>query len=263
MRRCIGMASGGASVKYFWLQRYDLPNGLGHTTFSSTHLITLIVVIASIVLAQKCFMKASDRARNTVLKAIPLIMVCLEIFKDLHLYNMGRWSMDYLPFQLCGIGAIVFVMAEYLPTGKARAVFGEIAYCLILPGAVAALIFPDWLKYYPVWNFFYIYSFLWHALLVLYPVMLRSAGMIAPSIKHIWYEIVFLMCVVPPVMLFDKKTGYNYMFVNYPPKGTPLEWMASFMGNPGYLIGYTALIMFGVYVMYIPYIRKARKAKQS
>lgn len=248
-------------MKYFWLQWQDLPSGIGHATFSLTHLMTLAVVLVTIIAAQRGFMLASERARNTILKAIPLVMVGLEVFKDVHLYAMGRWSMDYLPLHLCGIGVFVFLLAEYLPSPRSRAVFGEIAYCLILPGAVAALIFPDWLKYYPVLNFFYLYSFLWHTLLVIYPVMLRSAGFIKPSTKHIWYEIVFLCCVVPPVMFFDKITGYNYMFVNYPPPGTPLEWIASFMGNPGYLIGYAALIMFGVYAMYIPYIRREKKGR--
>jgi uncharacterized membrane protein YwaF len=95
-----------------------------------------------------------------------------------------------------------------------------------------------------------LYSYVWHGLLVLYPVMLFVRKEIRLSIKHIHYVIGFLCVVVPPIYAFDKHFGCNYFFVNRPVPDTPLEWMADRMGNPGYLLGYVALTLGVILVMY-------------
>ena len=39
------------------------------------------------------------------------------------------------------------------------------------------------------------------------------------------------------------------MFVNVPSPGSPLEWLASFLGNPGYLAGYAVLMLLCMVLM--------------
>ncbi len=48
-----------------------------------------------------------------------------------------------------------------------------------------------------------------------------------------------------------KGIGCNYFFVNWPIPDSPLSWMASFLGNPGYLIGYAALTLSVILLMYL------------
>ena len=72
---------------------------------------------------------------------------------------------------------------------------------------------------------------------------------IVPRLASLWKVIVFLLAVVPPVYLFDKKFHANYMFVNVPSPGSPLEWLASFLGNPGYLAGYAVLMLLCMVLM--------------
>ena len=43
-------------------------------------------------------------------------------------------------------------------------------YTLCLPGAAAALLFPEW-SAYPQWNFMNLNSFLVHGLLILFPIL--------------------------------------------------------------------------------------------
>ena len=121
-----------------------------------------------------------------------------------------------------------------------------------MPASLVALIFADWTIYYPVLNFINLHSYLWHGLLVLYPALLFMSIEISPSIMHIHWVLLFLCLVVPPIYLFDKHFNCNYFFVNWPIPNSPLSWLASFMGNPGYLIGYailTILVLLLVYKM--------------
>ena len=39
------------------------------------------------------------------------------------------------------------------------------------------------------------------------------------------------------------------MFVMCLPPGSPLEWLASFLGNPGYLAGYAVLMLLCMVLM--------------
>ena len=94
-----------------------------------------------------------------------------------------------------------------------------------------------------------LHSFLWHAVLSAYPVLLLVSGRIHPTIHHFWYPFAFLLVFVPPVWLFDVLTGYNYLFVLFPPAGTPLAWIYSYMGG-AWRLGYallTAVVILAVY----------------
>lgn len=248
----------------FWLHWKSLPTNAGYAHFSGTHLAALGVIAAILLVSVWTFRRVSDRAKQRWLKAIPLVMTGMEVIKDLLLYAQGRFSDQYLPLQLCSLGVFVFLLAEFLPGNRGRKVLGEIAMMLILPGAIAALLFPNWSPIYPLWNFFSLHSYTWHTLLIMYPLLLLETGVLDLSIRHIYYEILFLCAVVPPILLFDKRFHLNYMFVNWPVKDSPLEWMEQRMGNPGYLAGYVALTLAVLAVVYIPVeISRRRNGKKE
>ena len=50
--------------------------------------------------------------------------------------------------------------------------------------------------------------------------------------------------------MLDKVLNRNYMFLLRPISGTPLAWLASFMGNPGYLIGVLIMLALVLLVVY-------------
>lgn len=236
--------------EYFWKQQDDLPQGLGYPLFGPTHVISVIITLLLVFLAARSFTRLKDERQKNWLKAIPVVMVIMEIFKDLFLVSVRRFGIGYLPLHICSIGIFVFLLIEYLPWEKADKVFGEIAFVIIMPASFAALLFADWTIYYPVWNFMNLYSYVWHGMLILYPVLKTMRGEIAPSIRHIHYVILFLCAVVPPVYIFDKCFSCNYFFVNRPLPNTPLYWLASFMGNPGYLFGYAVLTGLVILIVY-------------
>ena len=235
----------------FWKQYEDLPEGLGYGRFSPEHWVTLAVLAALIICAAVWFRGRSPKARERIMAVIPAVMVCLECFKDAVLISQGRFGAGYLPLHLCSLGVFLFLLSAISRTAKWKGIFGEISVTLILPGSVAALLFPDWAHLYPVWNFMNLYGFLWHGLLVLYPILCVMQKQVSLSIRHIRYDILFLLCVVPPVYVFDRICGCNYMFVARPPRGTPLEWIASVTGEQWYLAGYTVFALLVIVCIYL------------
>ena len=237
-------------MEYFWRQQDDIPQGMGYPLFGAAHLLSVAITLALTIFLLVAICRCEDKRRRQIQKKIPVVMVIMEIFKDLFLVSVHRFGIGYLPLHICSIGIFVFLLREYLPWKNAKNVLGEIAFIIIMPASMAALLFADWTIYYPVWNFMNIYSYAWHGLLLLYPMLIRSCNEISPSIKHIHYNLIFLMILVPPVYIFDKKYGCNYFFLNWPVPGSPLSWLESFMGNPGYLIGYAALTVMVILLMY-------------
>ncbi len=252
-------------MEYFWKQQDDIPLGNGYPLFGKEHIASTAVTMVMVVLFAYFFKRIDERKQSRVLKSIPLFMAALEILKDLFLVRAHRFGLGYLPLHVCSIGIFVFLLREFLPWKKAKDISGEVAVILIMPGALAALIFPDWTYLYPVLNFINLHSYLWHGLLILYPLMLLIKREVKPGIKHIHYVLLFLCLVVPPIYVFDKMTGCNYFFVSRPEVSTPLEWIYNITGSKWYLIGYgiltVAVILAEYVILYV--VRNIRSRSEN
>lgn len=265
----------------------DLPKGSGYGLWTPAYWLTIAVVLAGILLGRACItsqvrravraeaaaggrlkegapeaerpgdgrpngsggLTAEERAARRWLLFIPLFMVGMEVFKQSFLLLTGHFSVDRLPLHLCSLGPYVFLLAEGMPRRGLRQAFREIACVLILPGSLLALAMPDWTRF-PVWDFFNLYGYLWHGLLVLYPSLILSLGLVRPRLRHIWYEVLFACAVIPPIYVFNKRFDTNYFFVNWPIRHTPLMALARLMGVPGYLAGYFGLMVLVVVIVY-------------
>ena len=242
----------------FWKQYEDLAGACGYGRFSAEHIATLAVIAALIILAVYLFTRngkgetgGKPTGHPVLMRVFPWIMVCLEIFKDLFLAKAGHFGVGYLPLHLCSLGVFVFLAASLSKTDKWRMIWGEIACVLILPGSIAALLFPDWAGLYPVFNFMNLYGYLWHGMLVLYPLFMVKSGWTHVCIKHGHYVWIFMICAAIPIYIFDRIADCNYMFINWPPKGTPLEMIAGVTGESLYLVGYAVFAFIVIGLIYL------------
>ena len=238
-------------TEYFFKQQDDIPAGMGYPLFGTAHILSVVITLVLVLFFLFYIKKFKDKTQKTVLRSIPLLMIFLEILKDVFLMTQHRFGIGYLPLHICSMGIFVFLFREFSKKKSVKDFFGEVAYILIMPGALAALIFADWTVYYPVLNFINLHSYLWHGLLILYPLLIKSRGDISPNVRHIHRVILFLCAVVPPVYVFDKCFNCNYLFINRPVKNSPLSLLASFMGVPGYLIGYAVLTVIAILLVYL------------
>ena len=125
-------------MENFWHTSDTIPAGFGFSHFDGFHLswlgVFLAVLIGNVILYRKLGEKGRERWRRIV----AALLVADELYMLIPMLITGRFSVDYLPFQLCSINIWVSAVHAWKP-GK---LLGNFLYTVGIPGALAALLFP-------------------------------------------------------------------------------------------------------------------------
>lgn len=241
-------------LQYFFTYETQLPNGVGFPLFGLRHILWLLGIALLCILFLKSYAKgdAKKRRRMECLSAFSMILwiglraIYIGVLQEPFLYE--------LPLHLCSMTGIL--CALHCVTGWEW--LGQVLYAIGLPGTILALLFPNW-SFYPAIHFITVEGFLFHMGIVMYVCCMLYSHRIVPQLSKLWQVVVFLVSVVTPIYFFNKHFGTNYMFVNWPSEGSPLVILAHFLGNPGYLVGYAALIALCIFLMDAGYAITTRK----
>lgn len=208
-------------------------------SFSAGHLVWLIFGILFCVLMSSVYKRSKRKKRIRV--AVAAAAAFLEVFRALLLMSVGEYSVQTLPLHLCGLA--VYLNLIHAVRGNRR--LGKFLYAFCFPGAVFALVFPDW-YYFPFFNILTFIAFLLHILVACYPLMQVSD--LKPSIKDAPSNLLIMVAMAIPIYVFDWITNTNYMFLNWP---VPPLTLFEFLGRPGYLIGYLPLLAVTWLIIYV------------
>ncbi len=232
-----------------------IPEGVGFTTFGTMHLVWLLSIVVVTVLLALIYRKA-EKYRKIILYTVGIIIVVLELLKNAFHIWRGEFSYGYLPFHLCGINILLVAFDMIKPTKIVR----NFLYYFCIAGASLALLFPNWTSL-PCMNFSSIHSFLIHAFLVVYPVLLVSSGEVKPDLKTMPKCIGLLVLIAIPVYIMNLLWDTNFMFLMEPDKGNPLEFFEKLLGS--HLWGFPILLPIVMFIMYLPLaiIYKLKKNK--
>jgi len=247
------------TLKYFFSAQNQVPLALQLSSFGTAHLLWLLAISVGIVVVCVYYRSLSIKKRRTFLKWFTLIMVSTELLRDLTYVALGTFQVGYLPFHLCGVTEILAVIYVFSHNRLSR----EVTYCLTLPGALASLLFADWLNL-PLLHFQSIQSFIGHGMLIAFTMMLLTSGEHRPDYK--WLPKCFGLLVVTgiPLYFLNKVWGTNFYFVNFPSPGSPLVLFEQWAGNPGYIAVTAVLIIVVWAILYVPWIvADAYKTKKS
>lgn len=232
-------------MELFFTPKGKIPEGLGFTTFGLEHLLWLVafgVFMATVVIIYR---KASPKMRKIVRVTVGVSVVACEIIKDVVSYavgDMGTWN---LPLHLCGISILLIAFDLIKQTKTVR----NFLYYIGIPGAMLAIIFPNW-TVLPCMNFFNIHSFVVHALIVLYPLILVTSGEIKPTIKSMPLCVALLVGLAIPIYFVNLWLDTNFMFLMNPETGNPLGLFEQYLGS--HLWGFPILLPIVMLVMYLP-----------
>lgn len=225
--------------RFFLTPEAELPKDVGFALYGKWHLLFL-AGIAGLTVFMLCSLRRKQaEAQNRVLRGLSVSMVILEICKDFLLALIGAFSTSYLPLHLCSIAMFVCLYYAFHPNSQGA---GQLLYSVCFPGALCALLFPDWTAF-PILHFQSLHSFLYHLLLVEVSLSPVAWGRIRPGIREIPRSLVFLVVVAVPVYIMNHIMHTNYMFLQIPSKGSPLELFAAIPGKWGYLLGYLLLVL--------------------
>lgn len=227
---------------------YTNKNGFGR--FSVWHFLWLGVGAAFIFFLCRLYGKAGTGVRKKLRFTVAGAALGEELFRSALLMLNGAYDISRLPLHLCGLA--IYISAVHALTGNK--LIGQFLYAFCMPGAVFALLFPDW-DYYPLLHFMSFTGFELHILIVTYTVMQVYAGDIHPESAKAPACLGIMLCLAAAVYVFDKITETNFMFLNWPSPGSPLEWFSS-LGSPGYILGYIPILAVVWTVLYLPFTLK-------
>ncbi len=174
-------------------------------------------------------------------RILAVVLFLAELIQDILAYNEGFPLKSILPFHLCNMGIFIHLLSSFTK-GKVQQFFSEISLVLIMPGAIGAILFPDW-NYQPFWKWLSLMIFFTHMLLTLIPLIHLVGGRIHVKFSHFWYSIVFMLIVAPPVYWLDVKLDADYLFLRIPVSGSPLEWTYNLFGEKLYVLGLFCLMV--------------------
>ena len=212
--------------------------------FSPLHILWLLAALAAWLLLCGRYRRCTPARRVRMRRAAAGAALAIELLRSLLLMRAGEYGVGRLPLHLCALAVYI----SFLHALRGGELTGQFLYAFCMPGAVCALLFPDW-SAYPAFHFMSVSSFVLHILLVGYTLMQVSGGDIRPDTRRTPACLGIMLLIAVPVYIFDRLTGTNYMFLNWPSPGSPLEWFA-FLGRPGYLLGYLPLLTAAWAVIY-------------
>lgn len=228
------------------------PEAAGFGLFSTAHGLYLAAAALSALLLCLFYRHLDGERRRRLRLALASSALALQLLRAVLLIISGNYTIGRLPLHLCAM-AVYISFFHALRGGR---LLGQFLYAFCMPGAAAALLFPDW-SYYPALHFMTVSSFVLHILVFCYVLMQVSGGDIRPEGKNLPQCLGVMLAIAIPVYVFDVLTNTNYLFLNWPSPGSPLELFA-FLGRPGYILGYIPLIAGVWLVLYLPFIRKRR-----
>ena len=238
-------------MEHFFTLEEDLPANVGFTLWGGAHIAWLCIAAAIAAGLCLCYRRLPRDGRRRLRHALGWAVLVCEVLKDVNVVIQIGFDVWYLPLHLCGL-AVFFTFAHSRKPGKT---LGNFLYGCCMPGAVFALLTPDWTAY-PPFSYHSLVGFTVHALLAAYPLMLVCGKDLRPEAKYLPRCFGILLCCAVPLWFFNRAFGTNYMFLMWPSPGSPLEWFASFLGVPGYLLGYLPMLAAVWLVLYLPFLKK-------
>ena len=236
-------------VKYFQYLEDTAKPGDGFQMYGRGHIIFIICIAIGIFFMIIHYFNSTDKGRLKILRVTSAVILISEIIRQASfVLLLPAYPFSQLPLHMCGLSIFIEIIHALRPNKTT----GEILYALGLPGALAALLFPNWTMY-PMLSYQAIQSFVVHGLHMAFVLMPLFALDIRPSVRNLWRPVLFLLIVTPAVYILNKQLNTNFFFLNAGSEGSPLEILIGLMGNPGFLIGYCGLLLVVWVILYLPF----------
>jgi hypothetical integral membrane protein (TIGR02206 family) len=231
---------------------------VGFGLFSTQHLGMLGVLALFIVVVVWTYVRSTSQTRRVIRLGMGIIVLTMELaIRQAGFVVMGIYHADILPLHACAATTFCVFIDSIKPNSWCR----EFIYALGSWGALCALIFPDWTDQ-PLMNLFTWQSFLAHACLVAYALMILIAGEFRPSLKNLWKAVVIMVGFVIPSLIANHFWGTNFWFLSTAAPGSPLEPLQKMAGQfyiP--VLGGALILLWGI--MYLPWVRRTSQVAQG
>lgn len=238
------MEMGKKGMKDFFLFETEITADSGFDLFGPCHLIWLICIAVFTGIMAKWYSEKKEPARRKIRHVTGVLFPMIALYRDMVLGLTGHFGKGFLPLHLCGMA--LWIAALYCWTENRF--LGVIYVLLCVPGALGALLFPDWTAY-PFLNYMHIHAFLSHGFIVAFGFCLIWAEELIPEWREFWMPVVFGCIGFVIIHWINVRLGTNYWFLNVPSAGSPLTWILYLTGDKWYRAGYFVFCM-GIVVLW-------------
>lgn len=235
-------------MNYFWIHQDFIPEGYGFGQFSFTHLVLLVISVLLIVFIIKKYLDSDDEGRLRIRKTIAICLLVSEIAKTIVMIVTGARFTNNLPLEICSFAEYTIILDAFL---KDKKVLSQMLLYLFLPAALMALIFPT-TSILPVFNFYTIHQFVFHALIVAYALMRFISKEVNLDYLSVWKSIGIISMIALFVYIIDYLFNRNFMFL--------MDTYDNFMLNiiwditGGGIMYDLGLVVFSIIVIHVFYL---------
>jgi hypothetical integral membrane protein (TIGR02206 family) len=253
------MMQGGMNMlKFFWKDSSEIPEELITRNFSLVHMMWFVALAIIVLVFLGLYKRQSEKTRDIIKKILAVVLVLCEVSVWIWKIIIGQYYLRYsLPLHLCGISVFIEFFAVFI---KKSVTIKEFAYALSMPGALAALLTPDWR--YPFFTFQYLELLLYHVILVLIPVLFVWGDGFKPDYKRLLKVSGLFILFIALAVTANRLFGGNYMFLASAPAGTTLELFVRWFGERGYLYPEFVLLLLVWTALYLPRIISGHQKRQ-
>lgn len=245
----------------FFTYKDQLPKYVAVGTFTTEHLLVLLIIVISIIFTIKKIKRESPATRDKFIKFIAWSVLVLEIIRMVWIVMIGNSEIlpvALLPLHLCGLMAIFIPLAVYTK----NEILIEFVYIGGLAGAGMALLTPD-VAMYPLLSLQYLQSMIIHAFIFLSGLYFIVVENYRPNIKNVFKVLALfalLALLVTPINMLLAHQQANYFFLMYGIENTILHTIDQNTTHAGYLMTLATIVIVFVMIMYVPFVKFNKKA---
>jgi hypothetical integral membrane protein (TIGR02206 family) len=216
-----------------------------------SHIITVAVCIASIILVPKYFESSSDKSKKFLSYFIIFLLLVNQVM-DFYRegFVSGRWQ-DGLPLHLCDFSTIAIIL--YFLTQKRD--FFVFAFFFGIAGGGMSILTPDTVYGFPYVG--YIQSQIGHTMILMGVTYAMVIDNQRPYLKDIPKVFMYATILLLFTYLMNYLLGTNYWFLAEKPIGDNIT--ALMRPEPFHIIDLYVVALLVCYSMYLPYYLKDRK----
>ncbi len=189
------------------------------------------------------YREQGEERRRKINHVMGIVFPVIAIYRDAVLMLTGHFDRGFLPFHLCSMALWIAALYAWME----QRFFGVIYILLCVPGAVGALLFPNW-DAYPFFNYMHIHGFVSHGLIVAFGIWLVLSEKMILKWKDFWMPVVFGVAGFIILYPVNRILGTNFWFLNRPSHGSPTVWIFEITGERWYMAGYFLFCMVVVAV---------------
>ena len=164
-----------------------------------------MLYILSLLLIIPIYLLGTKIKNSNVIYYLSFILFIIEIIKQVYLIVNNKWSVWFIPFQLCSMPLYLFLFKK----SKIKESYISFIRSYSLLGALAAIFYPlDMINH---GLFLLFHSYLFHYLIIMMSANVKEANFLKAT------ELFLIMCIIASFIniLFSRFGEINMFYINF------------------------------------------------